>query len=54
MNTKLSYQNKMVSLHLQLAKGGVVLYVDGVGLCSNNYEFTAKAKDYIDNGEYRF
>lgn len=35
-------------------KAGGFEYVEGVGLCSNNFEFTAQAKSYIDNGEYRF
>lgn len=35
-------------------KAGGFEYIEGVGLCSNNFEFTAQAKSYIDNGEYRF
>lgn len=35
-------------------KAGGFEYVEGVGLCSNNFEFTAQAKSYIDNDEYRF
>lgn len=56
MNTKYLVKRKWSACTCgRLAKGaGSFLYVDGVEHCSNNYEFTAKAKDYIDNGEYRF
>ena len=52
--TILSKENGQPAPAAGWLKAGSFLYVDGVGLCSNNYEFTAKAKDYIDNGEYRF
>lgn len=52
--TILSKQNGQAAPAAGWLKAGSFVYVDGVGLCSNNYEFTAKAKDYIDNGEYRF
>ena len=52
--TSLSKENGQPAPAAGWLKAGSFLYVDGVGLCSNNYEFTAKAKDYIDNGEYRF
>ncbi|MFW2176653.1 MULTISPECIES: phage protease [unclassified Moraxella] len=35
-------------------KAGGFVYVDGVGLCSTQYNFTKKAQEYIDNKEYRF
>lgn len=52
--TILSKENGQPAPAAGWLKAGSFVYVDGVGLCSNNYEFTAKAKDYIDNGEYRF
>lgn len=52
--TILSKENGQAAPAAGWLKAGSFLYVDGVGLCSNNYEFTARAKDYIDNGEYRF
>ena len=52
--TILSKQNGQAAPAAGWLKAGGFEYVDGIGLCSNNYEFTAKAKDYINNGEYRF
>lgn len=52
--TILSKQNGQAAPAAGWLKAGSFVYVDGVGLCSNNYEFTAKAKEYINNGEYRF
>ena len=52
--TILSKQNGQAAPAAGWLKAGSFVYVDGVGLCSNNYQYTAKAKDYIDNGEYRY
>lgn len=35
-------------------KAGGFEYVDGVGLCSNNWEWTAKAQGYIEAKEYKY
>ncbi|MBK0062391.1 MULTISPECIES: phage protease [unclassified Acinetobacter] len=35
-------------------KAGRFEYVDGVGLCSNNWEWTAKAKGFIEAHEYKY
>ncbi|MFV5413861.1 phage protease [Acinetobacter baumannii] len=35
-------------------RAGGFEYVDGVGLCSNNWSWTKKAKDYIEAEEYKY